>query len=61
MSLKRLYEDVKGVSCPICGAPILKDASNLKKVKYFCSGKKSHNLTNNRKIIAVDLADAIKN
>ena len=52
MAFKRIYQDVKGVSCPLCGAPVLKDARNNKNIRYFCSGKKIHDLTNNKIIRA---------
>ena len=48
MSFKRIYQDVEGVSCPLCGASVLKDARNTKNVKYFCSGIKIHDLDNNK-------------
>lgn len=47
MSPKRIFEDIPEFSCPLCGAPILKD-SRKKRVKYFCTGEKMHDLTNNR-------------
>jgi len=59
MSLKRLFEDVNDVSCPICGAPVLKDARNVKKDEYFCTGEKTHNLTNNKEFIAFLISKAL--
>jgi hypothetical protein len=52
MSFKRIYQDVEGVSCPLCGASVLKDARNTKNVKYFCSGTTIHDLNNNKIIKA---------
>jgi endogenous inhibitor of DNA gyrase (YacG/DUF329 family) len=56
MYLKRIYQDVEGVTCPLCGSAVLKDAKNPKNVKYFCSGEKNHDLTKN-KVIKDFLAD----
>lgn len=58
MSFKRIYQDVQGVSCPLCGASVLKDARNAKKITYFCSGEKIHDLTNNKIIKDFLIAEA---
>jgi len=50
MAFKRIYQDVEGESCPLCGASVLKDARNVKNIRYFCSGEKIHDLTNNKMI-----------
>jgi hypothetical protein len=57
--LKRIYQDVQGVSCPLCGASVLKDARNAKKITYFCSGKTTHDLTNNKTIKAFLIGEAL--
>ncbi|MGD0802897.1 MAG: hypothetical protein ABSA11_02360 [Candidatus Bathyarchaeia archaeon] len=57
MSFKRIYQDVQGVSCPLCGASVLKDARNVKKITYLCSGKTPHDLTNNKIIMDFLIAE----
>ncbi len=51
MSFKRLYKDVEGVCCPICGAPVVRDLGDVEKARYFCTGKTLHNLTSDKSVI----------